>query len=206
MMKTIRRLQTEENEEEGSQGTAPDSMDILLPMFVALGSLVFLLILCICFAWFVKWFISFSYDRRHRRTIVNQTEHSDEENKSEQNVPNNGVITGENGEIRIFGRGSDRDNNNPYEYYVVMRPIGGDESQTKTIGKIKPKSSKFDPSEPRRGPLENNFMELMDNHGRLNASRENHKSSDSKIRKRPESANLENIVNGNFIPIEVENR
>ena len=48
---------------------------------------------------------------------------ADTEEDEKQEEVKNAIATGDNGEIRIMGRGSNRSNNNEYEYYVVMRPV-----------------------------------------------------------------------------------
>ena len=55
------------------------------------------------------------FDRDRSRVANTEEEERKEEVK-------NAVATGDNGEIRIIGRGSNR-SNNEYEYYVVMRPV-----------------------------------------------------------------------------------
>lgn len=62
-----------------------------------------------------------------------------------------------------------------------MRPINGDESQSKTVGKLKMKkqSNSFTPDGDHRGPLENNYMAGIAQNGAMTASR--HKCVNFKI-------------------------
>ena len=137
-----------------TQGEAEDdtkdveASEIVVGLVIGVAVLLFVLFICICFAWFIKCIVNGSYEREHRKQIVPT---SDEEERK------NAIVTNDNGEIHIFGRGSNRSNNSPYEYYVVMRPVNG-KGEEKTVAKLS-KKSEFDPATRPRGPLENWFME-----------------------------------------------
>lgn len=123
--------------------------EIFVTVIIGFSVLLVILISGLCFAYFIRCIINRGYERDHkRRTLPTTTEEEKQ----------NAIATNENGEVHIFGRGSNRSNNTPYEYYVVMRPVNGDQKQEKTIAKLQQKPN-FDPYNRPKGPLENWFME-----------------------------------------------
>jgi hypothetical protein len=78
------------------------------------------------FAFFIRWVVNGDFHRGYNKRTV--PTHDEEEVKNQ-------IQTGDNGEIRIFGRGSNRSNEN-FEYYVVMRPVNGEVQDERTVMKL----------------------------------------------------------------------
>ncbi|CAI2359198.1 unnamed protein product [Moneuplotes crassus] len=165
-------------------------MSLIIPIVV--GSIIFCLIIfgCTCFYIFMKWVNHRHYTHKRRDSITRM--HEDEEN-------GNRIRMDDNGEIRIQGIGSSNRSNEPFEYFVVMRPVNGEGERT--VAQLQTKKAKpFDPFNRPKGPLENCFMEPPQRAHREMAREDEkgHENSKNNISAISAADRIENLANGDF--------